>query len=279
MSEEKQPAVRRIDLSLAQVAASALAAVVGAVLASELGVYGTIIGAAVVSIGATTGGAVFQHLFRRTGQQLREATERGPGNAVNELRQVPLTDTAPLPTAWHAEADRAGRADWNDSGVFRARRRWTWRTYAAVSALVFALAMAPILIVELATGQTVHSMTTGQDGGGTSIFPSGGGKRVEPSPGRPAGADPAAPPSPSGTGTPSRPAGSPSGSPSSSASPSDGARTPSPSPTPSASAGSPTPTPTPTPTPSASSSSTRGTDVGADAATGAATPANPPASP
>ncbi|MDY0813221.1 hypothetical protein SM793_17660, partial [Kitasatospora purpeofusca] len=62
---------RRIDLSATQVAASALATVVGAVLASELGVYGTILGAAVVSIGATTGGALFQHLFRRTGEQLR----------------------------------------------------------------------------------------------------------------------------------------------------------------------------------------------------------------
>ena len=51
-SEEK----RRIDLSLPQVAGSAVAAVVAAVLASQLGVYGTILGAGVMSVVATCGG-------------------------------------------------------------------------------------------------------------------------------------------------------------------------------------------------------------------------------
>ncbi|MER7989347.1 hypothetical protein ABTY53_27705 [Streptomyces noursei] len=64
---------KRIDLSLAQVSGSALAAAVAAFLAGQLGVYGTIIGAGVVSVVATTGGTIFQHLFRRTGEQLKEA--------------------------------------------------------------------------------------------------------------------------------------------------------------------------------------------------------------
>ncbi|MFI9052368.1 hypothetical protein [Streptomyces sp. NPDC053427] len=65
---------KRIDLSIAQVAGSALAAAIGAYLAGRLGVYGTIIGAGVVSVVATTGGSIFQHLFRRTGEQLKEAS-------------------------------------------------------------------------------------------------------------------------------------------------------------------------------------------------------------
>ncbi|WP_329172558.1 hypothetical protein OG754_11095 [Streptomyces decoyicus] len=65
---------KRIDLSIAQVAGSALAAAVAAYLAGRLGVYGTIIGAGVVSVVATTGGSIFQHLFRRTGEQLKEAS-------------------------------------------------------------------------------------------------------------------------------------------------------------------------------------------------------------
>lgn len=143
---------RRIDLSVAQVAASALATVVGALLASELGVYGTILGAAVVSVGATTGGAVFQHIFRRTGEQLREAVDRtGPGPAVNGLRQVPDSDTrAPVISP-----------EWNEPQVVRARRRWTWKSYAAMSALVFVLAMTPILAFELATGQPVSATVKG----------------------------------------------------------------------------------------------------------------------
>ncbi len=39
--------------------------------------YGTIIGAGVVSVVATTGGSIFQHLFRRTGEQLKEAATVG----------------------------------------------------------------------------------------------------------------------------------------------------------------------------------------------------------
>ncbi|MFE6750610.1 hypothetical protein ACFVGM_32490 [Kitasatospora purpeofusca] len=236
---------RRIDLSGTQVAASALATVVGAVLASELGVYGTILGAAVVSIGATTGGALFQHLFRRTGEQLRGAVDRatGPGQLVNGLRQAPepgAADPAPPP----------GSAEWSTPRVVRARRRWGWKTYAAVSALVFTVAMVPILAFELATGRPVSATVQGESGTGTSLGgrvdrkppaeppPSGpadlpspstgrdGGASGRPSPGARPGTDgegsssaPTAPPSSGASGgsgaTPSGPAsGSPSARPS-----------------------------------------------------------------
>lgn len=65
---------KRIDLSVAQVAGSALAAAVAAYLAGQLGVYGTIIGAGLISVVATTGGSIFHHLFRRTGEQIKEAS-------------------------------------------------------------------------------------------------------------------------------------------------------------------------------------------------------------
>ncbi|WP_193581926.1 hypothetical protein [Streptomyces mobaraensis] len=80
---------KRLDLSVAQVAGSALAAVIAALLAGKLGVYGTVIGAGVVSVVATTGGTVFQHLFRRTGEQVRDAAAQA---ARPRLRQVPLGD-------------------------------------------------------------------------------------------------------------------------------------------------------------------------------------------
>ncbi|MEU3656551.1 hypothetical protein AB0E67_27825 [Streptomyces sp. NPDC032161] len=71
---DTDPKEKRIDLSLPQVAGSAVAAVAAAVAASQLGVYGTILGAGVMSVVATCGGSVFQHFFRRTGEQIREAT-------------------------------------------------------------------------------------------------------------------------------------------------------------------------------------------------------------
>ncbi|NEA40636.1 hypothetical protein [Streptomyces sp. SID11385] len=72
VAEESKPA-KRLDLSVPQVAGSAVASVAAAIAASQLGVYGTVIGAGVMSIVATTGGSVFQHLFRRTGEQIRDA--------------------------------------------------------------------------------------------------------------------------------------------------------------------------------------------------------------
>ncbi|MFD0624517.1 hypothetical protein ACFQ2K_18815 [Streptomyces sanglieri] len=81
---DTEPKERRIDLSLPQVAGSAVAAVAAAVAASQLGVYGTILGAGVMSVVATCGGSVFQHFFRRTGEQIREVTVhvKHPGREV-----------------------------------------------------------------------------------------------------------------------------------------------------------------------------------------------------
>ncbi|MFG2141705.1 hypothetical protein [Streptomyces sp. NPDC048650] len=93
---------RRIDLSIAQVAGSALAAAIAAFLAGRLGVYGTIIGAGVVSVVATTGGSIFQHLFRRTGEQLKEATVT--------TRPKPRRSSSAHPRSTTGTAARAERA-------------------------------------------------------------------------------------------------------------------------------------------------------------------------
>ncbi|MEV4561795.1 hypothetical protein AB0K51_33115 [Kitasatospora sp. NPDC049285] len=197
-------------------AASALAAVVGAVLASELGVYGTILGAAVVSVGATVGSAVFQHLFKHTGEQLRNAVERDPERAEPIL-------PGPAPANGISQ-------DWNKPRVLRAKRRWTWKSYTAVSALVFVVAMVPITAVELAAGKPLNAITTGQSGGGTSFNPS---KPSAPQPEAP-GKSPSTAPSTTPSGSP---AATPSGSPSPNSSPSpSGSATPSGSPSPSADA-------------------------------------------
>ncbi|WP_457030231.1 hypothetical protein [Kitasatospora sp. P5_F3] len=236
LSDRTTNSPKRIDLSVAQVAASALATIVGALLASELGVYGTIIGAAVVSIGATTGGAVFQHLFRRGGEQFRQAVDR-----VGTGRQPTLLSSEPS-----SEPFTELSSEWNEPQTVRAKRRWTWKTYLAVSGLVFALAMGPILTFEWATGQPVSATVKGESGSGTSF-----GGSVEQKPASTPPADPAATPSgdagstPSGTPSPT-PSGTPSGTPSATPSGSPSA-TPTPTPTPS---GSPTSTSTPAPPPS-----------------------------
>ncbi|WP_079198814.1 hypothetical protein [Streptomyces sp. TSRI0445] len=100
---DAEPKERRIDLSLPQVAGSAVAAVAAAVLASQLGVYGTIAGAGVMSVVATCGGSVFQHFFRRTGEQIREVTVQV---THPEGRQVTMHTKETTPAGRRAAAQR-----------------------------------------------------------------------------------------------------------------------------------------------------------------------------
>ncbi|MFE2020988.1 hypothetical protein ACFW9O_23380 [Streptomyces sp. NPDC059499] len=93
---DAEPGQKRIELSLPQVAGSAVAAVAAAVMASQLGVYGTIAGAGVMSVVATCGGSVFQHFFRRTGEQIREVTVQVKHPAGRQVA-VLTRETAPEP--------------------------------------------------------------------------------------------------------------------------------------------------------------------------------------
>ncbi|GAA2330191.1 MSCRAMM family adhesin SdrC [Streptomyces kunmingensis] len=91
---------KRVDLSVPQVAGSAVAAVVAAKLASSFGVYGTILGAGVVSAIATCGGTVFQHFFSRTGEQIRDAAVQTKPKG----RRIPVTaEGRPVPRTFRSD--------------------------------------------------------------------------------------------------------------------------------------------------------------------------------
>ncbi|WP_435273506.1 hypothetical protein [Streptomyces parvulus] len=135
---------RRIDLSLPQVAGSALAAVVAAKLASSFGVYGTILGAGVISVVATCGGSVLQHFFKRTGEQLRV-------KRTGVVTPTAGTEAAP---AW---------GEFSRGTVYRARTTG-WKRPVIAAALVFGVAMAGITTYELASGENLsggHRTTVG----------------------------------------------------------------------------------------------------------------------
>ncbi|MFJ4807121.1 hypothetical protein [Streptomyces longwoodensis] len=220
--EAAAPPGKRLDLSVPQVAGSAVAAVIAAKLASYFGVYGTILGAGVVSIVATCGGTVFQHFFSRTGEQLRGAT------VAARPRETSAPKARPAPGG-----PRGPRApgEYSAGTVYRARTR-SWKRPVVAAALVFGVTMAGITAYELVSGDSFSGGrgTTVSDAvtGGTSRSGSGG----DPSP-----TPPAATPSADGDPTPS--AGASSGTPtdeggtaSDSGTPSDA--TPSPTPTPGA---------------------------------------------
>ncbi|MFD3523781.1 hypothetical protein [Streptomyces sp. NPDC058653] len=214
----------RLELSLPQVAGSALAAVAAAVLASRLGVYGTIIGAGVVSVVATSGGPVFQHLFRRTGDQLREVSVQVRPKA----RQV--YDTGPPPTAPDPPgADRSRReppaqGEFGSATTYGTRVRG-WRRSVVAAGVVFAVAMVAVTGYELAAGQDL----SGGKGTTFSSVVRGGDTGRDSSPGGPAGPkDGGTSPSDGSPGTGTDPGTGPSDTPATPSAPGDG-RSPEPS--------------------------------------------------
>ncbi|WP_051740491.1 hypothetical protein [Streptomyces xylophagus] len=180
--KKKAPKRKVLDLTAVQVVASALATVVGAVLASLLGVTGTIIGAAVVSTSATTGAAVFQHAFRRTGEGIRRrvpsvamavtpseerALQRADARAAFGLSADASAGDATPPGAPSEDESvttyRTGGSFWKSIG---------WKKYALATGLVFALAMVTVTAGELIMGKPVSAAVRNESGTGTSL---GGG--------------------------------------------------------------------------------------------------------
>lgn len=155
-AKEATPRRKRVDLSLPQVAGSAVAAVVAAKLASYFGVYGTILGAGVVSAIATCGGTVFQHFFKRTGEQLRDVT----------VQAKPRPDLAPVPGAF------------TEGTVYRARVK-SWKRPVIAAALVFGVTMAGITTYELVSGQSFSGDGTSTTVG-DALKGSGSGSRSRP---------------------------------------------------------------------------------------------------
>ncbi|MGW4240259.1 hypothetical protein ACWEJP_26195 [Streptomyces sp. NPDC004749] len=203
---------RRLDLNLPQVAGSALAAIAAAVLASRLGVYGTVLGAGVVSVVATCGGSVFQHLFRRTGEQIRVVTvqakpggrqvvvrsDRNGGGGATSVADPGGSDNPRVPgespdpgdpyvpvdatrllrvprdlNTEYGEATTHGARARARARTRRRERGWKRPLLAAVG--VFVLAMAGVTGFELMSGQGLgggHATTVG------SVVRGGGGGSV-----------------------------------------------------------------------------------------------------
>ncbi|GAA1902049.1 hypothetical protein [Streptantibioticus ferralitis] len=266
---DTEPDKKRIELSLTQVAGSGAAALLAAYLASFLGVYGTILGAAVVSVLATTGGAILQHIFRRTGEQLRDVTvplarpqARPQGTEADATKALPAfgaTRAADPPTTVvpRAEPDTAllmprlpRDESYNESTLHGTRWRG-WRRSLLAAGAVFALSMAVFTGIELAGGSPLSHTAIGQ-----AVNP--GGARTAPS--KPAHDQPGAVPSGSASESGTDGGSTPSQGPGTS----DGGSTPSAgsSDTPSQGGGSASPNTTPSQAPSPGPSNGTGTGSG-----------------
>lgn len=201
-----EPRKRRLDLSVPQVAGSAVAAVVAAKLASYFGVYGTILGAGLVSVVATCGGTVFQHFFKRTGEQLRDA------------KVQPRPRPRPLP---------GHPGEFTEGTVYRARVR-SWKRPLVATALVFGVTMAGITTYEMVSGQSFSGDGTSTTVGDAFKGHSSGSGNGEPDPAPSTGPTPSSPaaspdaPAPSADGGGSGDTGGDGTGPSAATTPGDG---------------------------------------------------------
>ncbi|MEU9162375.1 hypothetical protein AB0D29_19135 [Streptomyces sp. NPDC048424] len=254
------PEEKKLDLSAAQVAGSSLATVAAALLASKTGVYGTILGAGVVSVVATAGGPVIQHFFRRTGGRLR-------GSARTGTRRVPPSreerEPADAMTAPHTAAPVGDFGEEFGEATVHGTRVRGWKRTAVASGAAFALAIGGLGTYEAMAGTSVSS------GGGT-LFSGGTRKagqdrpttpREEPAGGGKGGRSPGPGATPDSSPAPGGPSPSPShdasGSPRPDPGPS-GSGGPTPGPSPSKQTPTPTPAPpTPPPGPDASTPAAR----------------------
>ncbi|HEX5501497.1 MAG TPA: hypothetical protein VFW96_02670 [Thermomicrobiales bacterium] len=134
---------KTIQLSVAQVLAGALASVSAAVVASKFGLAGTLLGAAVTSVVATIGGALYRHSIERAHARVRLRVHRDPRTGA--LRHERLR--APRP-----------------------RRRIAWGRVAAGAALVFALALGLLTALEVAAQAPMARLIGGdRPGAGTTV--------------------------------------------------------------------------------------------------------------
>ena len=144
----------RLDLSVAQVVASAFAAVTATVGASFLGVAGTVIGAAVASVLTVVANAIYLASLHRTRDRLAGLAPAQTGSRA---------------TPWPGARD----APWRKIRG----RPIPWRAVGIGAVAVFAVLVGLITVVEAAAGRPLTDILRNQPGHGTSFLggDSGGG--------------------------------------------------------------------------------------------------------
>lgn len=138
-----------------QVVAAALASLTAAFLGSTLGVYGTVIGAGLVSILTTVGGEFYLRSLDRTAQAAKRTRAVAIGRSARPLgTPTHAAETVPFGVPFRTHARMSYRPEVAQSP--RARRMTLrWPLVAGVSLAAFALGMLVITGIEGLTGTTL----------------------------------------------------------------------------------------------------------------------------
>lgn len=190
---------RKFELSMPQIVGSALAAVTAAVAASYLGVAGTVIGAAVVSVATTVGSAIYTHYLKRTGEQVKLHTviawrDPEPPGTTSEQRDTPGPGDPDAPESGETtlvmpRAERPGRP-------------LPWLKMSMGASLVFAVSMGAILAYQGISGSRVDEQTRGAKDPAPAVHHKAPAKQDDPATRAPAYTPATKTPGPTPTPTP-----------------------------------------------------------------------------
>jgi hypothetical protein len=247
---EQAEQATKSGVRVAQVIATALAAVTAALLGSTLGVAGTVVGAGLASVVTTVGSEVYLRSLQRTREAAQRAKAAARSMTMPGNRQARSTQNlADQPTVRLPKPDM-GRTE-TETGLTSKLRHLRWPLIIGTSVVGFVIAILAITGFESVTGKSLGG------GNGTTVGRLvGNDSRTSPSETKQ--------PAPStGTSAPSKTTGAPTSSP---------AATPTPTQTPTPTATSPTgtttapPQTTDNPSPSPSSPQSPGTPTSVQSA-------------
>jgi hypothetical protein len=193
----------KVQLNGVQVAASALASVSAAVVASLFGVAGTVVGAGLVAIISTTGSALYSSSMKRTSNQLRRAREqlltarsadsRTGGNRAVRSSTAVLDRPEPPDRGYRREpVDTDDTPDTDPPELSRwrrglltvgSRRGLKWPALLGAAVLVFVIAIGVVTAFEAVTQKPISALTGHSSSSSTTIGSlTGGSSKATPTP-------------------------------------------------------------------------------------------------
>ncbi|MBA8826665.1 hypothetical protein FHX42_004044 [Saccharopolyspora lacisalsi] len=193
--ENKDTKSKKIDVSTTQVAGTALASVTAAFLGGQLGMAGTVGGAALTSVVITVGGEVYRRSLETTKEKaavtaakatMRRVGSRSVAGAEERTRRIDTSHYGGQELYWPGgervaddrDAQRTRRIELPGRAESAAasttvsehptpsRRRFRWTVIAVTSGLAFVLCMLVVTGFEGVTGRTLsggeHGTTVGK---------------------------------------------------------------------------------------------------------------------
>ena len=220
--EDRRSDPIQVKFSLPQLTGGALAAATAALIGSQLGVAGTIFGAAVASVVGGVAGTLYSAGLDRTHRRVTEAIRRGYDRVLDadeaDTQVLPAVDaTAPMHPIDPAAAEAATEATVVDlqpvpaaSAPTGGRRRKILVAMGISVAATFVVAMLVITAIELGLGRSLDGSATTTIGGARRPTPTATVTHTPapsasstPSASTPTSATPSAEPTPSASETPS----------------------------------------------------------------------------